>query len=99
MTKLIIEVNDELIRKYASIENMENEAKNSGQPVFALMADLVAFTALEHELDKGKGEFTLLQDTVDEKADKIFKDMVRNFGVIYMSQEVSRTNEEKSDLS
>lgn len=57
MAKFILEVTDEYIRERANVETIKKLAEQKGANLLSLMADMMVFSSLEQELDKGNNEF------------------------------------------
>ena len=81
MARFIIEVSDDYIRERANADNVAQQAKNGENPL-GLMADLMVFTALEREIDKGNNEFTISSNNIKPDALKLFNNTTTYAGAL-----------------
>lgn len=74
MVKLIIEVSEEYIRTNSEIECVEKKARDNEKRGGAIKAlfDMIAFSQIAKEIDKGNSEFVVSREKLQENAVELF---------------------------
>lgn len=75
MIKIAFEVSEDFIRKNAN-PTSDNMKEASGAPVLKLLFDLIGCSLLEKQLDKGKTEFVVTPDKLDDKSKEMYNNII-----------------------
>lgn len=77
MVKFIVEVDEEYIHKNADFGLIAEQAKSMGRIVSLFkMAEAVGFSILEEKIEAGEKELVITRGKIEERAYKVFDDMV-----------------------
>ena len=93
--KIIVEVSEDFIREHADAEKMQKRMEESGkQPnILKALADMIAFGAIEKQIDKGVTEIIVNREDFTEDKVQFFD---QNIGdVCMMAHIASDCKEEK----
>lgn len=92
MVKIIFEVSEKFINESANPEKAfaKIEAANGNRAMKELF-DMIAFSQLKKQVEKGKKEFTVTPDKLNKKATKLYNDEI---GEICMLASFSETDKE-----
>ena len=82
MAKFIIEVSDNYIRERADVDTIQILAKQKDADPLHIFADMVVFSTLESEIDKGNNEFVIKSEDIEEDKLKMFNDTVTMVGAL-----------------
>lgn len=82
MAKFIIEVSDNYIRERANVDTIQKLAMQKDANPLHLLADMMVFSMLESEIDKGNNEFNIKSEDIEEDELKMFNDTITMVGAL-----------------
>lgn len=100
MAKFIIEVSDELIRDYADFDRNQARLAEAVEKcdILSVFADMVIFGKLKSALDEGASEFVLSEDEVADKEQSLFKNALRLFATLKLSDSAETKNKQSENV-
>ncbi len=95
MIKITFEVCEDFIRESTSLETATAKMKTARcTTVLKTLFDMIGFKQLERQIDKGKTEFVVTPDKLDDKSKELYNN---NIGEICMLAVLSETDDEKEE--
>ncbi len=77
MVKIIFEVSEEFINESANPDNASAKMKESeGKRAMKVLFDMIGFGQLKKQVEKGKKEFTVTPDKLDEKSTELYNNEI-----------------------
>lgn len=93
MVKIIFEVSEEFIKESATADSAHAKIKESeGIRTMKVLMDLLGFIQLKKQVEKGKKEFTVTPDKLDEKSTELYNNEI---AVICMLAAFSETDKKE----
>lgn len=92
--KFIIEVSEEYIREHADVEKISQRNNGDKNGFIRAMFDMIAFSSIEKEMDKGNTEFTFKRETLGEKTQELFD---KTIGEVCMMATMGKDEKEVND--
>ena len=95
MIKITFEVSEDFIRENAKPESVSAKiAEDGGKRGVKALFDMIGFSKIVEQMDKGKTEFVVNTDKLDDKSKELFNNEV---GEICMLAAFSETDNEKKE--
>ena len=95
MIKITFEINEDFIRESAKPESLSAKiAEDGGKRGVKALFDMIGFGQLVKQMDKGKTEFVVNTDKLDDKSKELFNNEV---GEICMLAAFSETDNQKKE--
>ena len=93
MIKITFEINEDFIRESAKPESVTAKmAEDGGKRSVKALFDMIGFSKIVEQMDKGKTEFVVNTDKLDDKSKELFNNEV---GEICMLAAFSETDNQK----
>ena len=89
MIKITFEVSEDFIRQNAHLP-FDNMREANGKHVMKLLFDLISFGLLEKQLEKGKTEFVVTPNKLDDKSKDIYNNTIGEICLLAASSETDK---------
>lgn len=98
MVKITFEVSEDFIRENANLKLVTEKMKAAGgDKTLKVMFDLISFSQMENMIDKGKTEFIVTPDKLDEKSMQLWKIEIAEICLLGVFSESDKKEEGKPE--
>lgn len=96
MIKIVFEVSEDFVRENASPETAVAKAKAAPEGrLVKVMFDMMGFGQLKKEIDKGKKEFVITPDKLDERSKELYDNEIGEICMLAAFSETDKKDDEE----